>query len=301
MAKQLGNFVHDLRLPKNFHRELRFIRLIRKYGGDGVYAVLLLWSWAADNCPATGRLDKMERRDIHTVCRVTDSREDFINDLMAEEFLAQDTNEVFYLPNWREEQPHVSQAEERSEAAREKARKRWGATADVEKKQSADAAALPKQCSSNAAALPKQCSNTNTKYKKTPPLPPTGGEGEGELVWGVVELCAELLPELPKPEVTEKVRRDIEARTKSAPERQGLEWWRGYFELVRQCPHLMGSASSGWRASLSWLVGGANMDKVLGGEYRQAQPESGPEQRGEGWSLEEWEKLHGGAEPDGPH
>lgn len=294
MAKQLGNFVQDLRLPKNFHRELRFIRLVRKYGGDGVYAVLLLWSWAADNCPATGRLEKMERRDIHTVCCVDESCGDFINDLMVEEFLAQDADGVFYLPNWREEQPHVAQAEERSEAARAKARKRWDAPAAAKKEQSADARPKPKQCRGNAAALPEQCSNTNSKAFKSP-LPPKGGEGE--LVSVVMDAYREVLPELPEPVETEKVRRDIESRAKADPERANPEWWRGYFGRVRQSPHLMGGGSSGWRASLGWLVGGANMDKVLGGEYPPAPEQTGRPET-ESWSLEEFEQMQA-AKPAG--
>lgn len=290
MSTRAGNYVQDLRLPKNFHRELRFMRIHNKYKGAGVYAILLLWEWAADHCPTTGRLETITEQDIHTICCIPESQSEFTNDLIEFGFLDQENGGALSLPNWREEQPYVAKAEERSRAQSERASKRWETARQAKE--------MNRQCVGSASAVPKGCPNTNTKALN-PPFPPTGGEGEGVLVRGVVELCAELLPELPKPEVTEKVRRDIEARAKADTERQGLEWWRGYFGRVRQCPHLMGGSSSGWRASLSWLVGRANMDKVLGGEYQQAPAESG-QQQSEGWSLEEWERMQGGAKPDGP-
>ncbi|MDZ4064466.1 MAG: hypothetical protein U1E22_07335, partial [Coriobacteriia bacterium] len=67
MAKKLGNYVQDLRLPKGFSREVRFIEIMTAYGGDGVLAVFLLWDWTAENFPTTGRLENVKRKVLHHV------------------------------------------------------------------------------------------------------------------------------------------------------------------------------------------------------------------------------------------
>lgn len=260
MAKQLGNFVQDLRLSRDFHSELRFRRLYRKYGGDGVFAVLLLWNWVAGNCPTTGRLEKMTREDILDVGCVAPEHSKFMDDLLDFEFLALDEDGTFYLPNWAEEQPHAAKAQERSEEARRKAEKSW----ESRRKRKSKDDAVKGQCRGNAAAKPKQCSNTNSNAFKSPPSPPQGGEAEAVKV---AELFREVLPELPQPsEMTAKLRRDIERVRAASPEREDLAWWRERFEQVRQSPHLMGE-SGDWRASLGWLVTGENLDKLLAGHY----------------------------------
>ena len=108
-------------------------------------------------------------------------------------------------------------------------------------------------------------SNTNSNAFKSPPAPPSGGEGEVP-VNEIAELYAETLPELAKPVLTPGVSRDIRARWAAEPERQDLEWWRELFERVRTMPRLMGETGD-WRASLGWLVNRGNLDKVLSGQY----------------------------------
>lgn len=288
MAKQLGNFVQDLRLPRGFHRELRFSRMLRKHGAEGVYAVLVLWDWVAENYPTTGVLIRMTEEDILFACSVDPKNMTFIADLIEEGFLGKDENGVFCIPNWREEQPYVAQAEERSRAAQLKAEKRWGPVRAEKAKREG--------CFGNAAALPKQCSNTNSNAFKSPPTPPKGREGEIP-VNEIMQIYAEVLPELPQPEaLTEKMRRDIEARWKTAPERRSLKWWRDYFGRVRERPFLMGEGGT-WRASLGWLVNGGCMDKVLGGEYPTRSELSGPQSATESYTLEEFERMQVGAVP----
>jgi hypothetical protein len=112
----------------------------------------------------------------------------------------------------------------------------------------------------------------------------------------IASLYAETLPELPKSEeLTEKMRRDIEARWKAAPERRSLEWWGWFFAKVRECPYLMGESGT-WRASLGWLVNRGNLDKVLGGEY-PTRAEIDEKRGGPGavraMSDEEFERMRG--------
>lgn len=294
MAKKLGNYVQDLRLPKGFHRELRFMRMVRRFGGDGAYAVFLLWSWAAENCPTTGRLERMGVEDLHEVCCVRKDEAGFIELLIEEEFLARGEDGIFYLPNWREEQPHVAKAEERSEAGRVAVQKRWDARA-VGKEASKGLAPNTK---GNRCVAGKNYSNTNSKTLKSPPPPPTGGRSEHVPVSEIVARYREVLPELPEPrEDAEKLGKDIAARWKSKPERQSLEWWGWFFAMVREHPYLMGEVEQ-WRAGLAWLVCRANMDKVLGGHYL-TRDQMGDPKRTQGevvretksWSLEEYEQM----------
>jgi hypothetical protein len=257
--------------------------MYRKYGGNGVFAVLLLWNWAAKNCPSTGRLEKMKREDILDVACVDAEKVTFIDDLVAFEFLGLD-GDTYFLPNWADEQPYVANAEERSRAAREKAEKRWGSKSAASEE--------GKQCGGNAAALQGQSSNTNTNAFKSPPSPP---EGEEVTVNEVVELYRQTLPELPEPhEVTAKLGRDIRSAANASPERANPDWWRRYFGLVRESPLLMGEGKSGWRASLGWLVCRANMAKVLAGEYPAREGGSAPA----AMSEEEYEAMRAQGGPE---
>lgn len=293
MAKQLGNYVQDLRVPVGFQGEPRFIRLRRLYGGDGIYAVFLLWSWTAVNFPTSGRLEGMDEDDILDVCCVSRENKNFINDLMHNNaFLERDGEGTYCLPNWRDEQPYVARAEERREAARRSAKSRWDKASGKSGDDGGDPDAMRPHSERKASAKRKGCSNTNTKSLKSPPAPP---KGEGCPVKEIVGLYVRLLPELPKPpQITVKMEREIKARWQAQAERRSLAWWEGFFKSVRDYPFLMGE-SKDWRASLGWLVGRTNMDKVLGGEY-QCRGERGPQpgvpaRATKTMSLEEFEQM----------
>jgi len=244
--------------------------------------VLTLWAWVASNSPSTGRLEGIAAEEILMICRCGAEQSDLVDILLSCGYLAKDANGVFYVPNWRTEQPFAAQAEERRQAARAKAEKRWGAKAEAHK--------IPVFCTSNATALQSECSNTNSNTNiKSPPTPPRGGESEIAPVSEIVALYREVLPELPKPrEEAAKLGRDIEARWKSKPEARSLEWWRGYFEQVREYPYLMGEVED-WRAGLAWLVCRTNMDKVLAGHYVARSDMEPPKSRG--MSNEEFEQM----------
>lgn len=297
MAKKLGNYVQDLRMPKGFLRDIRCLRMLDLHGPQGILAVWYLYDYTAEHFPSSGRLEGMSTKDIHLACNVSKESMSFVGDLIDCGFLAQGADGVYYLPNWRDEQPHVAKAEERSEAGRAAVKKRGGSWASgVE--------GAPKEAGGgkpDSTLVGKYYSNTNPKAFKSPPTPPEGGQKEHAPVKEIVELYHEVLPELPKlPEETEKVRKDIGARWASRREHRSLEWWRWFFEQVHECPYLLGEGKDGWRASLGWLVNKGNMDKVLGGEYPKRN-EAGPgESTAQGYSLEEFERMQveqGGAPP----
>ncbi|OGR34249.1 MAG: hypothetical protein A2051_08410 [Desulfovibrionales bacterium GWA2_65_9] len=247
----------------------------------------------AENHPSTGRLEKVKGEHIHALCCISEAQnQEFIDDLIEFEFLAKDESGVFYIPEWREEQPYVAQADERSSAARAAAKIRWEAKGSGQKAEQGK----KRNARGNAPALQMQCSNTNSNTLKSPPAPPRGGQTQPVPVSEIVALYREALPELPEPrEETEKLAKDIAARWKK-PERQSLEWWAWFFALVRECPYLMGEGKDGWRASLGWLVNKGSMDKVLGGEYPTKGQATGGARPVRSYSLEESEQMRIAAE-----
>lgn len=85
----------------------------------------------------------------------------------------------------------------------------------------------------------------------------------------IIGLYHEVLPELPPvqefPEASVKMLRQ---RWRSDPERQSLDWWRGFFEYVSRCPFLMGERTE-FTADLLWLVRPTNFAKVVNGNYEE--------------------------------
>jgi hypothetical protein len=81
----------------------------------------------------------------------------------------------------------------------------------------------------------------------------------------IVGLYNEILPELARAKkLTDSVARSLRGRIREEPARKELDWWRRYFESVREYPVLMGRAVNiDWQSCLEWLVGKKNMAKVL--------------------------------------
>lgn len=296
MLARISNYVQDFRVPCNFMRDIRFMRMFRSYGSEGALAILRLWDWVTEQYPTTGRLEKATHEDISLICGISSDSNEFIAAMIRSGALDQDDSATYYLPNWIEDQPYAAEAEKRSEQARKNSHKRWGTRATTKSQQDLR--------SSNATALQSECSNTNSKAFKSPPTPPRGKERKVPLN-EIAQLYADVLPELPQPnELTTKIHRDIEARWNANPERQCLEWWRKFFARVRDYPFLMGENGT-WCANLGWLVSRGCMDKVLGGEYpTRAEAERLANGRAnvraaESYTLEEFEQMQAqaGAEP----
>jgi len=62
------------------------------------------------------------------------------------------------------------------------------------------------------------------------------------------------------------LRTQIRNRWRDEKDRQSLEWWDAYFDIVSGCPYLIGKVKD-WRATLLWLTGKKNTAKVLAGQY----------------------------------
>ena len=122
--------------------------------------------------------------------------------------------------------------------------------------------------------LPAPETRVESKEEKGSRIPPCPYER-------IVELYHEVLPELPKTVVlTNKRRGWINARWRAvcvsegvSAQKEGLEFFKGYFELVKESPFLLGLKSPGkghsrvFKADLEGLMNESNFTKVIEGKY----------------------------------
>lgn len=90
----------------------------------------------------------------------------------------------------------------------------------------------------------------------------------------IVALYHEVLPELPRVrDWGEDRQKFLRTRWREDPKRQRIEWWRKFFEYVRECPFLMGESNPSpgrqpFFADLEWLIRPSNFRKVIEGKYQ---------------------------------
>lgn len=83
----------------------------------------------------------------------------------------------------------------------------------------------------------------------------------------IIALYLETLPELPAVNAwPETAAKQLKTRWRESERRQSLEWWRDFFDYVKQSDFLMGRATD-FTASLQWLVKPTNFAKVVNGNY----------------------------------
>lgn len=83
------------------------------------------------------------------------------------------------------------------------------------------------------------------------------------------KLYHEILPELPPiRKWTEKRAKAFRARWRD-PQYQSLDFWKRYFEYVRQIPFLMGKNDRGWQADIDFLLREDKIVKAMEGGYER--------------------------------
>jgi hypothetical protein len=83
----------------------------------------------------------------------------------------------------------------------------------------------------------------------------------------VIDAYHSCCPSLPRVESwNEASRRVLNARWREKRERQEIEWWERYFRRVNLSDFLTGRVKD-FVATLNWLIGPKNMEKVLNGAY----------------------------------
>ena len=72
----------------------------------------------------------------------------------------------------------------------------------------------------------------------------------------------------------EQSRRNLRTRWKESRDRQNVEWWRSFFEYIAKSDFLTGRKTD-FKASLPWIVGPKNFEKIINGQYENRGPNTG--------------------------
>jgi len=124
----------DIRLDTGFLDHPKTKRLKRVLGWEGIEALLRLWMFAADNkSRSKGNLKGMDSLAIADAANWDDDPDTFVKVLSASETRFLDIHQVgnngsgcyYVLHDWRDHQGFVCRKKERSENAKNAAKKRW--------------------------------------------------------------------------------------------------------------------------------------------------------------------------------
>ena len=238
----------------------------------------ILWAWAAQNKPC-GDLEGMDEEDIEISGKWRGKAGVFCKALVDLKWL--DSNENgFILHGWREHNPWAADATRRADKARLSRLAKInrplynelaasGATAltrDEYDSLTTVQRPLTNRTSPAPAPAPAPAPKTHKDTSATPPCACPHLE--------IIKEYNSILPILPsvKPKLWNGTRKaNLINRWKEDPERQRVEWWREYFNMVKSSPFLTGIKTE-WKADLGWLVKADNMVKVLEGKYNNAKP-----------------------------
>jgi len=111
----------------------------------------------------------------------------------------------------------------------------------------------------------------------------------------IIALYHGILPMCPKVKIWDEPRRKLlRARWRESCQRQSLEWWRSFFQLVGDSDFLTGRRTE-FIADLEWLVRPSNFGKILNGRYHNREHQTLLSHTG--WAtaraLWEWEYERG--------
>jgi len=136
---------------------------------------------------------------------------------------------------------------------RDRAIKRWG---------NKDATALPRHMPED---MPEPCLSFSSSKRDNIVV---SGANNNCPHQEIIALYHEILPALSRVrQWTPKRQKLLKARWFSSPEYQSLQWWKAFFEYIRECPHLIGKNDRQWTADLEWLCVESNFVKTLEGRY----------------------------------
>jgi hypothetical protein len=85
----------------------------------------------------------------------------------------------------------------------------------------------------------------------------------------IVSLFNEILPELPEVRfLSEPRKKALKSRWLTHEKTQSLDWWRVYFEDIKQSDFLMGRRkNSNWQCDFDWILKQTNFVKIREGNY----------------------------------
>ena len=115
----------DYRISVSLPNHHKTAKLIRRIGKDGMWSLICLWAYTAQNRP-DGTLTDLDADDIAIAAKWDGDPDKFISTLVEVGFLDQ-TDDGLIVHDWTKHNGYASSANIRSEAARAAAQKRWDA------------------------------------------------------------------------------------------------------------------------------------------------------------------------------
>jgi uncharacterized protein YdaU (DUF1376 family) len=220
----------------------------------GIYRSLLDTYYLTEN-PLDGDKEKLMR--AHGV-RTIEERQAFQN--VIEDFFYLKGDEFHHDACNK----HLNKLYEKSEKARQSAKARW-----------------MKKCEEDANGKRTQCERIENEYEGNLfgceqdathyPLPITHKKDKEPKVpvcphEQIIELYHGILPELKSVIISRwknsQREKDLRARWKEHEDHRNLEFWRWYFNSIRDSEWHMGQTTD-WAADLGWLVKRSNFDKMV--------------------------------------
>jgi hypothetical protein len=118
----------DIRVAISFYKHLKRRRLQLDLGAEGVCGLIDLWLYMAENRP-DGNLSNMSSEEISLAANYSLNSDIFLNGLIRAGFIDETVNSdgsvARKLHNWEIHNAWAANAEQRSDAARKLAEKRW--------------------------------------------------------------------------------------------------------------------------------------------------------------------------------
>jgi hypothetical protein len=252
----------DIRLDLSFSTHRKRKKLFNILGAQGVLSLIDLWLNTAQNRPK-GILTGMDEADIALDAQWSGDAGEFCRTLCDVGFLERAENGTYSIHDWRDHQRYAYFAEEGSQRAREAVEVRWSKR---------DAEKLQKACGVNTERIQTVYGeNTKGNTPSPSPSPKKTSLSPSRLTCPqteIVDLYHKTLPELPVVKHwTEERRKNLQARWIEEVKRQSLDWWKNYFEYIRESPFLMGNGNKKWTPNLEWFVKKTNLVNVIEGKY----------------------------------
>ena len=147
------------------------VKLIRRCGKCAPLNLIQLWLSAAESRPL-GRLTKWDAEDVAIASGWESDPDTWVKCLIEIGFvdLIEEEDCSYQLHDWERHNPFVFHAEERSEQARNAAKKRWGKRIDAV----SNAVSISEQCDTQENSnAPYPNPNPNPKHKEGPSAEPT--------------------------------------------------------------------------------------------------------------------------------
>jgi uncharacterized protein YdaU (DUF1376 family) len=225
----------------------------------GLYSRLLFVEWSNGPLPN-------DHKKLAKIAGISPKKFSNLFQIVSSKFVLNDDGNLVNVRMEKAREKQVKYAESRKEIAH----KRWEKD-DAHGMHMHEHKDMHTGCSSSSSSL--EDINTLVRSPASDPEKDIiiGAENNGCPHQKIISLYHEILTILPQVRVwTPKRQKMLKARWLSSKEYQDLDWWKQFFEFVRdECPHLTGKNDRQWTADLEWLCKEENFVKTVEGRYHK--------------------------------